>query len=132
MTLPSSHSSPATGFLMPSPHTGSVQSASHVADSPAVSHCSPAAGFKKPSPHTDNVQSAALHVAVLTTVSHFSPAGPFKKPSPHCTNVQSGSQAIEAPPVSHASPRSATALPHTSTEQVLLQPSPDALLPSSH
>src|SRR5262245_7372396 len=72
MALPSSHCSPAAEFQTPSPHTGTVQSESQLAELPAVSQDSPAVGFSLPSPHVALVQSS-LHIADSAPSSHASP-----------------------------------------------------------
>ena len=56
--LPSSHSSPAVALSVPSPQLASVQSTSHMTDSPAWSHSS--VPIMQPSPQTGASESSGM------------------------------------------------------------------------
>ena len=118
------------GVAVPSPQTGSVQSASHAADIPPVSHCSPAALLNVPSPQAGSVQFAS-QVADWPAVSHASPA--VTTPLPQAVMVQFASQPSPLTRLwsSHCSFGATTPFPQALTVQLVSQPSPLVALPSS-
>src|SRR6185436_5757118 len=107
IVLPSSQTSPARTFRMPSPHLESVQLALHViVGDPPASHCSPAATSTRPLPQISVLRQSALQPSPETVLpsSHTSPTVMSTRPLPQASLLR----------------------------QSALQPSPENWLPSSH
>src|SRR5882724_11431464 len=137
MLLPSSHSSPASVFLIPSPQRDAVQLTSHAAVcTPHVSQASPTPVSVMQLPHSSFDWHVALQPSPLRLLpsSHVSPLHASVTPLPQVSSLrQSALQPSHAMllPSSHCSVGSLTPLPHVSSlVQSALQPSPSTVLPS--